>query len=145
MKMGNEYRDAVPSGIVRTIIPFEGGVPLQVLVVDDDSSVLSYLVDVLSTGHRVKGVLVTGEESLRECDAAVCDLAPDVLVTDYEMPIAVARVLETVRARGPQVRVLLHTGSHVSEAERVRLGIERVLTKPCGGVALLEAVQGPSP
>lgn len=91
-----------PSGTPRTTQS------LFVLLVDDDELIRSSMVPVIeSLGHRV-ALAASGEEAVEVLAAQAC---PDVVILDMNMPGLGGRAtLPRIRARHPQVPVLLATG-----------------------------------
>ena len=101
----------------------------HILIVDDDSSLLSLLkMRPKSTGHTVD-IAETGWDGLRKLEHADYD----VVLLDYTMPgITGLTVLQHIHARRPSVPVFMMTG-HVSSqvvAQAHAGGARACLVKP---------------
>ncbi|MGQ0562336.1 MAG: response regulator [Gemmatimonadota bacterium] len=78
----------------------------KVLVVDDERSILD-TVEILLRGEGFEAAVAqSGREALERFD----ELGPDIVVTDIRMPgVTGLDLLEAVRARDPEVPVILMT------------------------------------
>jgi signal transduction histidine kinase len=87
--------------------PDKDGVPLSVLVVDDDPLVVENTAAMLEDlGHRVVAV-ASGELALQELKKAHFDL----MLTDHAMPrMTGAQLIKETKGRYPQMAVMLATG-----------------------------------
>jgi EAL domain-containing protein (putative c-di-GMP-specific phosphodiesterase class I) len=110
-----------------------------VLFVDDDETMRAGAVAVLeSGGYRVVAVS-TAQEALAILD----ETAPDVIVSDIDMPgLSGVQLVERIRARRDDLPVVLVTGvpSVETAIRAIDLGVARYLCKPLGAAALREAV-----
>lgn len=114
---------------------------LKVLVVDDEHAMRKVTRSLL----QAIGVKNIHEASdARDGLDAICRLAPDIVILDWEMPeINGAEFIRQVRSPQafpfPDVPIIMLTGygerSHVVEA--VRLGVNEFLLKPVSSKALL--------
>ncbi|MGH7392411.1 MAG: response regulator [Candidatus Rokuibacteriota bacterium] len=111
-----------------------------VLVVDDDSTLLATLADMLGRGFRVV-TAASGADAI----ATFKTTPVDVVVTDLAMPgmngLQVARQCKAIR---PSVPVLMVTAweSLVGPEDAAAHGIDGILTKPVRAAALVRAIQG---
>ncbi|HEV2106480.1 MAG TPA: ATP-binding protein [Candidatus Eisenbacteria bacterium] len=130
---GTVFTLTFPVGAVaRDEVPLDLGSPLprlDVLVVDDEESVLHVLVDVLTTmGHRVTPALggPAGVEAVR---ARVYD----VVFSDLGMPeVNGWDLARAVKARDPRTAVVLVSGwgFQLEEDMAAARGVDRVMSKP---------------
>ncbi len=113
---------------------------LSVLVVDDEESIRSTLIDFFET----VGYVARGAASAGEARRLAAEDAPDVVLLDLRLPDADGVVtLDALRADDPEVAVILLTGfADVRTAVRaMQHGASDVLEKPVDLEALLTAVQ----
>jgi DNA-binding response OmpR family regulator len=102
---------------------------LSVLLVDDENEFVTTLAERLSLRGMAVRTAVSGEEALRMIDAE----QPQAVVLDVRMPdISGMVVLQQIKARYPQIRVLLLSahGSTRDGIEGMRLGAMDYLIKP---------------
>jgi DNA-binding NtrC family response regulator len=102
---------------------------LQVLVVDDDSSVRGACLEIAAS----MGFLVTGAASVPEARAILQTQAVDLLLLDLKLPGGGGlMLLEEVKAQHPETGVVVMTAfATVSSAvEAMRIGAGDYLTKP---------------
>jgi DNA-binding NtrC family response regulator len=100
----------------------------RVLVVDDDQSVVDYLLEVLASRYEV-----AGETSPRTALARVADEDFDVVISDVEMPeVRGPDLLASILEVKPRQAVLMITafGSIQLAVETVRAGACDFVTKP---------------
>ena len=118
-----------PSGEGATIAPAESAARgCQILVVDDDPEVRSFLADALEAlGHRVDAT-ASADEALRRLDNG----APDLMLIDFAMPgCNGAELARQVCARRPDQRIVFVTGYAESEQIDAALGSQaQLLRKP---------------
>jgi len=110
-----------------------------VLVVDDDPGMRQAVADSLDVAGFLTAQARNGRDALRVIDEQPIGL----IVTDVQMPdLDGQALLERIRARAPELPVLLMTGhATVNGAVRaMRSGAMDYLTKPFGTDALLERV-----
>ncbi len=116
------------------------GSALRVLVVDDDELARSTLETVL----RRDGHAVTSVESGEAAVTTAAEQAPDVVVTDLQMPgMSGIALLKQLRAQDRDLPVILITG-HVdldSAVEAMRAGASDYLMKPVNVGALRLAIE----
>jgi PAS domain S-box-containing protein len=115
---------------------------LRVLAVDDRPEITMLLEETLVLeGHDVV-VASTGEDALEELERADFD----VLVSDIGLGSGMTgwELVDRVRARWPQVRLILATGwgAQVDDAEARARGVEAVIAKPFRPSELRQAVAG---
>jgi CheY-like chemotaxis protein len=114
---------------------------MHVLLVDDEPCILDLVGRVLARRGHSASTAQDGEAAIAALRAG---LAPDVVVTDLDMPRADGfAVLEAARAREPAIPVVVASGS-VGEEARARviaLGADAVLEKPFRLDDLVEAVE----
>jgi DNA-binding response OmpR family regulator len=102
---------------------------LSVLLVDDENEFVATLAERLSLRGMAVRTAVNAEEALRMIDAE----QPQAVVLDVRMPdISGMVVLQQIKARYPQIRVLLLSahGSTRDGIEGMRLGAMDYLIKP---------------
>ena len=102
---------------------------LSVLLVDDENEFVTTLAERLTLRGMAVRTAASGEEALRMVDAE----QPQAVVLDVRMPdISGMVVLQQIKARYPQIRVLLLSahGSTRDGIEGMRLGAMDYLIKP---------------
>jgi DNA-binding response OmpR family regulator len=102
---------------------------LSVLLVDDENEFVTTLAERLTLRGITVRTAASGEEALRMVDAE----QPQAVVLDVRMPdISGMVVLQQIKARYPQIRVLLLSahGSTRDGIEGMRLGAMDYLIKP---------------
>jgi DNA-binding NtrC family response regulator len=108
----------------------------RILVVDDEQSILD-TVEILLRGEGFDAsVAQSGREALERFD----EVAPDIVVTDIRMPgVTGLDLLEAVRARDPEVPVILMTAqaSLQSAVRAVNQGAFYYLQKPFSNAELV--------
>lgn len=113
----------------------------RILVIDDSRMMRLYLRRALErAGHDVVEWMPL---SAMEIPDKVAELAPDLVLCDYQMEGANgATVARMVRRMDPDLPVLVLTAFHEDqmEANLLRLGVRRVLGKPILHEDLAEAV-----
>jgi len=113
---------------------------LKVLLVDDEEDYVRTMAERLEMRDVGSDVALDGEEALTMLEG---DL-PDVMVLDLKMPgMGGLEVLEAVKARYPQVQVIILTGhgSDKEEVEARRLGAFDYLRKPVDINDLMDRVR----
>ncbi|HEY2812496.1 MAG TPA: response regulator transcription factor [Acidimicrobiales bacterium] len=119
-----------------------GGVPLNVLVADDEE----YITDVLTAGLRFLGFHVSVARNGLDAIAKTVDTRPDVMLLDVAMPGCDGfEVCRRLRDDGVQTPIIFLTARDASEdkVSGLRLGGDDYVTKPFGleeVVARIEAV-----
>lgn len=124
-----------------------GGANARVVVVDDDTLMREVLKALLrEEGFQVAGEARDGGEAL----GLIQRVAPDVVCLDVNMPgMTGIDVLKAVRARHPQIRVVMITGDSSMSTVREAVGYGAVgfIVKPFKagrvGVALRAALKAP--
>lgn len=130
----------------RATPPGDPARPIRVLCVDDNAEVLRALKYMLG---RLPGLhWAGGLSSTKELSAHVAELRADVLLLDYSIPGE--RPLEALRAAKvdhPRLGCIVFTGfsEPAIEAEAVRAGAARCLTKDVDLDELLDAIFGGAP
>lgn len=115
---------------------------LRILAVDDEPMLAGLMSRVLtSEGHAVV-TATTPEAALEHLEAECFDL----LITDLGLGTGMNgwELIERVRARRPDIRVVLATGwgPEIDQATARERGVEAVISKPYRGEALRRAVAG---
>jgi DNA-binding response OmpR family regulator len=115
-----------------------------VLLVDDDTTYLAVLVDVLSLHEPEWGIRTAhdGAAALEELQEQPADL----IVTDLAMPdmdgMALVEALSSQRSGElPPIIVVTGYGSRETSRRLLELGVRRVLSKPLHADALLAAIR----
>ncbi|HXG21108.1 MAG TPA: sigma-54 dependent transcriptional regulator [Methylomirabilota bacterium] len=112
----------------------------RILVVDDDASVVDYLVEMLNEEEYIAHGVTSPLEALAHLEREDYDL----VITDIEMPgLRGLDLMEAIHARKPCQLVLLITafGSIDSAVQAVRAGACDFVTKPFPIEALLLAIE----
>ncbi|MEZ4332597.1 MAG: response regulator [Myxococcota bacterium] len=117
------------------------GSPVRVLIVDDEPTYREYLERFLSRDGLAVRTAETGSDAIRIAD----EFGPDLLLADWMLRCEMhgIEVGEVLRARWPELRILLMTGFPTAdlEAEAARVGIDGVLEKPFGLEDLAGAIR----
>jgi DNA-binding response OmpR family regulator len=114
-----------------------------ILVVDDDAGVRDSVATLLSV-HRHE---VAQAEDGKQCDAAVAERVPDLVILDIMMPIQEGiETTRLLRRRYPGLKILAMSGGgdiHMPEAlgYAASFGADATLTKPFRTDDLLATVQ----
>jgi two-component system nitrogen regulation response regulator NtrX len=101
----------------------------RVLVIEDDTDILSSLVEVI----RDEGFDVSSAANGYQALAQLADDPPDLIFLDLMMPVMDGwKFLESMHARFPalEVPVVLLSAVHNLPEEARRLGVSRFLRKP---------------
>ena len=115
--------------------------PKKVLIADDNQLVRQTIKNVLAgrTDVAVCGEAVNGLEAVEKART----LRPDLVLLDFAMPkMNGAEAASVLKMTAPEVRIILFTmyseniGSYLTSA----IGIDAVLSKPDGMMALVKAV-----
>ena len=112
----------------------------RVLLADDNFAVAAEMRDLLEPSATIVGIVASGEELEAACET----LAPEVIVTDIEMPgEGGLTAVEHIRRRHPEVRVVLLTVSDSPSIIRLglKLGIQGYVVKADAGDELVPALQ----
>ena len=114
----------------------------KVLVIDDNAMMRLYMRRCLEkAGYEVEDWLPM---SAMEIPDRIAASAPDVIVTDYQMPgcngLTVARMAQKVNPRLP-VLILTAFRSEEIEAGLGKLGVRHLLNKPISAEELVLAVK----
>ena len=115
---------------------------LRILAVDDEPMLAGLMSRVLTAeGHAVVAA-TTPEAALEHLEAEPCDL----LITELGLGRGMNgwELIERVRARRPEIRVVLATGwgPEIDQATARERGVEAVISKPYRGEALRRAAAG---
>jgi CheY-like chemotaxis protein len=107
----------------------------QVLIVDDDTSILRMLQRTLAAYHPVTAQGATEALALLE------QCRPALLITDYLMPdMTGAELLARAREQHPNLKALILTGYGALLEQEPWWGREQHLAKPCTPAQLRAAV-----
>jgi FixJ family two-component response regulator len=113
--------------------------PPVVAVVDDDAEVRVALMRLLCSAGFAAEMFASGAEFVDSIDERM----PECVVLDLHMPgLSGFDVQQQLRARHPEVPVVVITGHESAEARRraLSLGARAYLAKPIDGEALLLAI-----
>jgi CheY-like chemotaxis protein len=116
----------------------------RIIVADDDASILSLLVETLTSRGYVLTTARDGQQAWRLIQEEV----PDVAILDLRMPkLTGIEVCRLIRADPvtQAVRVLLLTGSPGQEPVARRAGADAYLVKPFAPRELRRAIEGLTP
>jgi DNA-binding NarL/FixJ family response regulator len=117
------------------------GLVVRILVVDDNPAVRRYLRAILEqqTSWRVVGEAHNGAEAMEQ----VCEVQPDLILLDHQMPdlngVDVARQIARTFPKIPILMVTLHLSNQLAEAAR-QAGIKGACAKQDIG-SVVEAVE----
>lgn len=114
----------------------------KILVADDEAHILHVMSLKLSNAGYTVLTAVDGGEALELCLSE----APDMLITDYQMPVMTGLELsKELRRQAPtrQMPILMLTarGFDIPPAEMAEAGIADVLSKPFSPREVLDKVQ----
>lgn len=116
------------------------GVPLSVLIADDQSEVCSAMRLIIEqlVGYRVVAQAADVDQLLAEIDSA----APDVVLLDWELasPWAGESVMSLLRLKAPTVRVVAMSARHGARAESLAAGADAFVSKGDPPRRLIEAL-----
>ncbi|MBN1493926.1 MAG: response regulator [Candidatus Omnitrophica bacterium] len=110
---------------------------MEILIIDDEEEILDCISEILiSEGHGVT-VSLTSEDSLVKLEQKHYDL----VITDLRMPeINGNYLIEIIKAKKPQLPIIVLSGHIDSEEELFKIGACTVLSKPVSIDRLLLAV-----
>lgn len=134
------------SGFQAASAPYLEMRPLQVLLVDDDASVLGVLTGLLeSLGHAV-----ISADNAEDAELAFCAHGQvEVLLSDYNLPEATGLMLATrIAAHKPELRVILMSGGDPEQEtlNEIRSRDWAFLSKPMSHSDLVDALRNsPNP
>ncbi len=115
---------------------------LRVLCADDHHSVREVLARLLKRAGHTCDVVADGADVLGAIAAATAKF--DVIVTDHEMPgVNGLALVKALRAAAFPGRIVVHASplDARTQAAYVALGVDDIIAKPIGGVALLRAIE----
>lgn len=115
---------------------------MNILIIDDDEEILSFMQDVLAgEGHRVAlcsdGASGLGVLSSRRFDMVISDLRMPRMHGEY--------VIEIIRAKYPVLPIVVLSGYVTDEKALIKQGVDRVLTKPVDVEELFAVVKDMAP
>ena len=97
---------------------------VSVLVVDNDSDILKSMPRLF---HKLPVRLRCAANAIEALAQIEAD-PPDLLITDLAVPTVDGLMLEEIRVRWPEIKVVLHTVDGRIPASATALGISAVLT-----------------
>lgn len=102
--------------------------PKTILIVDDDSGLLSALVEVVTSF----GYLAVGANSGQEALAMWDDVKPQALITDLQMAgMSGLDLVRWAKSRNPSMAIMVMTGyGQQATQELQNLGISGIIFKP---------------
>ncbi|MBN2457026.1 MAG: response regulator [Sedimentisphaerales bacterium] len=114
----------------------------KVLVVDDEI----HIVHVVAVKLRNNDYEVISAENGLVAYELACQQKPDIIVTDYQMPVMTGlELVEKLRQNEPTkyipVIMLTARGFAVEEEQRKQLGISELLSKPFSPKELLRSIE----
>ena len=111
----------------------------HILVVDDDEMVGDALADLLiEEGHSVSQA-ANGRQALE----ALQDILPDLVITDFRMPVMDGPALALAIKADERFRwmpVIIVSSYYLTEAELAVLGVRGLVLKPWATVKLLQVI-----
>jgi DNA-binding NarL/FixJ family response regulator len=117
-------------------------VPKQILIADDSQTVRRILRMFLQTQRDVKvcGEASNGFEAVEQARK----LQPDLILLDLAMPeMNGAEAASVLKKMMPKVRIIVFTmfSENIGRSLTSAIGVDMVLSKPDGMMALMEAIQ----
>ena len=114
----------------------------KVLVVDDEM----HIVHVVAVKFRNNGYEVFTAENGSQAFEVACKVKPDVIVTDFQMPIMtglefVGKLRGNEETKDIPVIMLTARGFAIEEEQKEGLGISEFLSKPFSPRELLKSVE----
>lgn len=115
---------------------------MRIVIVEDEKKTRLGLENIITkfTSYQVIASVCDGVEGLN----TVCELCPDVVITDIKMPnMDGLTMLEKIRERGLRIRAVLLTGFSEFEYARksIQLGADDYLLKPLNVEEILEVLE----
>ena len=116
--------------------------PKKVLVVDDEI----HITHVVTIKLRNNGYEVISAENGAEAFDLVCEEAPDIIVTDFQMPIMtglelVQKLRQTEQTKDIPVIMLTARSFSIDKEQQKELGISELVSKPFSPRELLRTVE----
>jgi two-component system response regulator YesN len=116
---------------------------LRLVIADDEKIIresISRLVDWQSIGIQVAAICCTGLEAYN----AIVDIAPDIVLTDINMPglsgLALIRRIQEISS-SIQFVILTGYGDYAFTKDAMELGIRHYLLKPCNEKEITETME----
>jgi len=114
----------------------------KVLVVDDEI----HIIHVVAIKLRNNGYEVISAENGEQAYKLACEESPDIIVTDFQMPIMtglelVEKLRENEQTRDIPVIMLTARGFAVEEDRKEQLQISEFLSKPFSPKELLRSIE----
>lgn len=114
----------------------------KILVCDDEP----HIVHVVSTKLRNAGFEIVTAADGEEAFEAACDAPPDLVITDYQMPLLsglelCAKLRTEPRTRDIPIIMLTARGFSMSQTDLENTNIQKVLPKPFSPRELLSVVR----
>lgn len=109
----------------------------RILLVDDDESIRTVMMEILRLFGLEAEAVTSGEEALAAFDEARYAL----LITDHDMPgMLGAELIQILRRRYPSLPIIALTGADAEE-ELLAAGAIEILKKPCDILKIKQAVE----
>ncbi len=114
----------------------------KILVVDDEV----HIIHVVAIKFRNNGYEVISAENGADAYNLACQEKPDVIVTDYQMPVMsglelVEKLRQNEQTRYTPVIMLTARGFAIEEQQKEQLRISQFLSKPFSPKELLRSVE----
>ena len=114
----------------------------KALVVDDEF----HIVQVVSIKLRNNGFDVTTAENGKDAYDLACQLLPDIIVTDYQMPVMSGlEMIEKLRQHEPTAHIpvimLTARGFAIEEDQKQQLRVAACLSKPFSPREVLQTIE----
>ena len=117
--------------------------PIRVLVIDDDTSLSSAILDALSIrGVFASALRPTASMTPAKMAGAAAGLNPDVILLDIVMPVNTPKLVAALRAHPKLAHVvILGCSGHAALADKISGYLDGFLHKPFDTAELLQAVE----
>lgn len=114
----------------------------KALIVDDEF----HIVQVMAIKLRNNGFTVLTAENGQEAYKLACESRPDIIITDYQMPVMsglefIEKLRQNPETAQTPVIMLTARGFAIEEQQRQQLAVSACLSKPFSPREVLQTVQ----